>query len=189
MRVYTVNKTVMKYMKELGREYEHKLDGEGDRHKKYWMVAGDNMFPDSQSYIFGNKNNTYKLQRTESPSRGVIEWIADMVLEAAGIQVPPEFGPFTVICRYSQGQGVGWHRDNDYWSDVDVIISMTIVGTAVFSIELEHETTDIKLQEGNIIVFDRSIKHSAGPSQTHTRVNVTTRYARKGASGVFKRRG
>ena len=92
-----------------------------------------------------------------------------------------------MICKYQKGAGVRAHRDNDYNALSDTIISMNLVGRAVFSVKYNGEWHHIQLEEGDVVVFDRNLLHTAGGA-TGTRVNATVRYAAPGAAPVFKRK-
>ena len=61
---------------------------------------------------------------------------------------------------------------------------MTLIGEAVFSVEKKGRWYDINLEPGDIVVFDREVRHKAGGARG-PRVNVTTRYGLEGSKRMF----
>ena len=93
--------------------------------------------------------------------------------------------PWTVVCKYNNGQGVGTHTDSDYESTCGLIVSLNLVGKAQFGVV--HPKTganhEIRLQPGDIVVFDRNLQHGVGPSEGGERINATIRFSK--APGKF----
>jgi hypothetical protein len=173
-------------LEKLAREFTEREDGEGGQDKMYWMTAGPEMFSDNQPYVFGTRGKrTYILKKREMGSRLMLEGIAEAILRQVNVRIPEGYTPFTVICKYKQGQGVFWHKDNDYVSEVGTIVSMSLLGESIFTVELQGRQFNIPLEAGDIVVFDRSIRHTAGPASTPERINATTRYAEEKGKGVF----
>jgi hypothetical protein len=171
----------------VGGSYLDRQDGAGDASKMYWLQILGHVHPEGIRYVFGSKGGkVYELEPEHSTWSNTISHIAYKALKAAGMLTKGDSNEFHVVCRYAKGQGVGIHTDNDYESATDTIVSMNAVGSAVFSLVLRKGTVNIQLEAGDIVVFDRSIKHSAGPAQTHERVNITVRYASANREDIFK---
>ena len=126
----------------------------------------------------------YKLDRKEMRVRGKIEEIAAAVVRMAGLQIAPRCKPFTVICKYAVGTGVGPHTDSDFNSLVDTIVSMTMNGHASFCIKGPKGWRQMWLGGGDRVVFDRSLLHRVSGA-IQERVNTTVRFALEDANGVF----
>ena len=119
-----------------------------------------------------------------------LEDIAQRALYAAG-EVVVGFSNYTVICKYDTGFGVGPHRDSDYNSSLQWIVSTTAKGSATFKVQgPDAGWYSMRVEEGEIVIFSRSIKHCAEGAEG-VRVNITTRYgleaARRMNTPLFKR--
>jgi hypothetical protein len=187
VRVFSATGQLRERLNEIGTYFLHKEGGEGKKEKKYWMTAGEEVIMNNEAYVFGIPNKTvYILKKEEDVWREELEQIAREIATAAGQEPPTEAGAFTVTCRYSEGSGVGPHKDDDYRSPVNTIVSMTLIGGATFELQYKGKWYPVELEAGDIVVFDRFIRHRANGARG-IRVNVTTRYALKGADNVFIR--
>ena len=142
------------------------------------------MFPEREICIWSKNAYTYILEKRDDPMRDTLDRVARELTTMTRQAPTAQMGPFTVVCRYSEGKGVGPHKDDDFNTTSNVIVSMTLIGAATFSVMIGKTWHDMHLEEGDIVIFDRNVLHKAGGARG-TRVNVTTRYARKGDQRVF----
>ena len=176
---------MIEYMEKLFQEFWVRNDGAGDvATKMYWLIAGEDVIPDNQPYIFG-KYVKYTLRKMMHIAKE-LEELGRRVLEYMGIYVNTKiYGPYTVVCRYGRRQGVGIHRDNDYNTEEATILSMSLGDTAIFCLEKDGEWKEMRLQHGSILIFDRMLRHKALGTEG-SRINITMRWVRRGQHGVFK---
>lgn len=187
IRVFKFSEQLTQFLKSIALCYVKGDGGEGNDDKMYWLEASSQLFPDNQEYIFGSKERKiYKLKARRDTTEGwrITKFVQEKILKALNMTVPDDYEGFHVVCKYGQGYGVGVHSDSDYNSKVNTIISMNALGESIFTIELDKQKLDIPLKEGYVVTFDRSIRHSAGPSLTKTRINIT-RFAEKHKNNIF----
>jgi hypothetical protein len=150
------------------------------------MLAGQGVIPKGETYAFGS----YRVPVEEPDNelmRRQIEAFAKMALRAAGITVPVGYVPYTVIVKYAQSHGVGEHKDDDYDTDFDWVVSFTPVGQAVFYMKHPNPKSAFhteKLDNTGCLIFKRFLLHKAGDAD-NDRINITVRYVRAGAKKVF----
>jgi hypothetical protein len=182
-KVYSTSGRTRHILEGMGNKFISKSGGVGDMFKQYWLLANNNK---NQKYVFGNKHKFYEISRQHTEETEILELIARKILDDTQTTIDPTHSPFTVVCKYTHGQGVGWHQDNDYHSNTNTVVSMSLIGEADFKVMLGGREINIQLQTGDIVIFERSIKHSAGPAQSTHRVNATVRYARHNTPNIFK---
>ena len=135
------------------------------------MLMGD------KYYKFGK----YVVPKEEPDNAGLrqgVEAVAEGILAAEGIYVPPGYAPFIVVCKYSRGHGVAAHADNDYNSKFPWIVSFAPVGEGKFVIRKtpKHGWQTTALGYDTALIFNRFIEHKAEEATTEKRVSITVRW-------------
>ena len=160
VQLFSASGELRDQMREIGHKFSLREDGVGSTQKQYWMLAGENMFREGERYVFGKQGGAvYDLEKSDDPTRHQLEHIASHIATAAGYPPRADLEPYTVICKYTSGMGVGAHKDNDFDTTYDTIVSMTLIGKAVFSVLVQNKWHDIPLGEGDTVIFDRHILH------------------------------
>ena len=146
--------------------FSKQTDGTGPTpRKKYWMMKDAQVAPSDHPYTFGTKP-TYRLHaHTDLILRPTVLDLSKRILKALGIELDPRtHGIFTVMVRY-QGEGVGFHKDDDYNTDDGRIISVNLSGSTEFRLGSRRNMAQMKLEPGDIVVFRNDQVHSASASE------------------------
>ena len=148
----------------------------GPKHFKMYAKPGVNYNWQLEAYCFGD----YKTEFSElTPA---VEEIMDWLQGVAEL-LDPRVRDFRdkawlLVTMYKEHAGVGPHDDMDYTSakGIETVVSLSVGSPAVFSLQGPDGMVDIAVANGDVVMFPRGLRHSAG-GQPGTRVNLSLRWA------------